>query len=175
MATSTGNHPYRLAAVAFASESAVYGVVLVSGLLVIVANQNEASASEVLVKVLGTCLVFWLAHLYAGTVAHLGDHHDEEFSERERLLRAVRHAVEHSWGMLGATIVPALILGLGAAGVITHANAIWGTLWVDVAILAVLGYLGVSRWTPAIWVRLLGGLGTAALGVVLIFLKAFIH
>lgn len=158
-----------------ASESAIHGVVLISGLLVIVTNQPDAASHEVLVKVLATAVVFWLAHVYAGVVAHLGDHHEEEYSSKVRFAKAVRYSVNHSWGMLGAALAPAIILGLGAAGLLSHEGAIWGTLWVDVAILGVLGYIGVSSWTRRFLPRLAGALGTALLGVVLILLKSLIH
>lgn len=157
------------------SESAIYGVVTISGLLVIVANQSESATSEALVKVLATVLVFWLAHVYAGTVAHLGDAHDPTELSSARLGRALRHSLTHSGGMLLVTLVPAVMLTLGALGLVSHDTAIWGTLWLDVALLAVLGYFGVAGWTPKLWPRLVGALLTAALGVILILLKAWIH
>lgn len=157
------------------SESAIYGVVTVSGLLVIVANQSESGTTEALVKVVATVLVFWLAHVYAGTVAHLGDPHDDAEPSSVRLGRALRHSLAHSGGMLLVTLVPAIMLTLGALGLVSHDAAIWGTLWLDVALLAVLGYFGVAGWTSRLWPRLVGALLTAALGVVLILLKAWIH
>ena len=157
------------------SESAVHGVVLISGLLVIVAVQPDAAAPEVLVKVVATAAVFWLAHVYSGAVAHLGDHHEEDHPSQVRLARAVVYSLNHSWGMLSAAIVPIVILGFGVIGVLSYEQAIWGTLWVDVATLAVLGFIGVSTWSRSILPRLGGALATALLGVGLIVLKAMIH
>jgi len=157
------------------SESAVHGVVLISGLLVIVAGQPDAAAPDVLVKVVATAAVFWLAHVYSGAVAHLGDHHEEDHPSQIRLGKAVVYSLNHSWGMLSAALVPIVILGLGVVGLLSYEQAIWGTLWVDVAILAVLGFVGVSTWTRSIVPRLVGALATALLGVGLILLKAMIH
>ncbi len=157
------------------SESAVYGVVTISGLLVIVAGQSDSGATEALVKVLATIGVFWLAHVYAGAVAHLGDAHDAEQLSRDRLLRALGQSLAHSWGMLLVALVPAILLTLGVVGLLSHEAAIWATLWLDVALLGVLGYFGVAGWTRTLWPRLVGGALTAALGVVLILLKAWIH
>lgn len=157
------------------SESAVHGVVLVSGLLVIVANQPDAAARDVLIKVLATSAVFWLAHVYSGAVAHLGDHHEEPYPSSVRLGRALVYSLNHSWGMLSATLVPIVILGMGVVGVLSYEAAIWGTLWVDVAILAALGFIGVSAWTRGLLPRLIGALCTALLGIGLILLKAMIH
>ena len=85
------------------------------------------------------------------------------------------YSLNHSWGMLSATLVPIFILGLGVVGVLSYEHAIWGTLWADVVILAVLGFIGVSTWTRRIVPRLVGALATALLGVGLILLKAMIH
>lgn len=157
------------------SESAIHGVVLISGLLVIVANQPDAPSRETLVKVLATAAVFWLAHVYAGTVAHLGDRHEHDQTPGSRLALALRASLKHSWGMLLAALLPALILGFGVLGLLSHERAVWGTLWVDVAILAVLGFIGVATWTDRLWPRLVGGLATGLLGIVMIALKAMIH
>ncbi len=157
------------------SESTVYGVMLISGMLVIVASDTEAATWDALVKVLVTVLVFWLAHIYSSTVAHLGDNPEIEAPSQVRLARAAGYAVRHSLGMLGTALIPLLILGLGALGVLGHSVAIWTTLWLDVAILAVIGFLGVSSWTEKLWVKLLGSAATALLGVILILLKAFVH
>lgn len=157
------------------SESAIYGVVTVSGLLVIVANQSDSGTTEALFKVIATVLVFWLAHVYAGTVAHLGDPHEEGEPSSARVVRALKHSMAHSGGMLLVTLVPALMLTLGAFGLVSHTMAIWGTLWLDVALLGVLGYFGVAGWTSKQWPRLVGALLTATLGVALILLKAWIH
>jgi prepilin signal peptidase PulO-like enzyme (type II secretory pathway) len=157
------------------SESTVYGVMLISGMLVIVASDAEAATWDALVKVLVTVGVFWLAHVYSSTVAHLGDDPETEASSKVRLARAASYAVRHSLGMLGTALVPLIILGLGAVGVLGHSVAVWTTLWMDVALLALIGYLGVSGWTEKLWVKLVGAAATALLGVILILLKAFVH
>ncbi|MGC3993081.1 MAG: hypothetical protein QM779_02945 [Propionicimonas sp.] len=167
--------PARFVEAAFASESAVYGVVLVSGLLVIVANQSDAELDEVLLKVLGTSAVFWLAHVYSAAFAELGQDPAPGSAAHPSMLAALGHALRRSWGLLGSAIVPTIILGLGVLGLIAPTLAIWGTLWIDVAILAALGYWSVSRWSSRVVVRLVGAFGTALLGVALIMLKALIH
>lgn len=154
-----------------ASESAVYGVVLVSGLVAIVADTDYASG-EVLIKVVSTVLVFWAAHVYAGVVAYP---HDEADATRVSLLGAIKESVNHSWGMLVAALIPSAVLLLGVLGVLHDADAIWGSLWVDVGLLALIGYFGVATWSKKIWARLVGALSTAVMGVVLIVLKAIIH
>lgn len=166
--------PGRIVSMIF-SESAVYGVVLVSGLLVIMANKSDALPGYILLKVLGTAVVFWLAHVYAGTVSHLGDDAEPGESGGARLGRAIRHSMGHLWGMLASAVVPGVALGASALGLITQEQAIWGTLWVNVGLLAVLGFWGLSRWSDRLWVRLAGAFTTAGLGLTLVLLKALIH
>lgn len=157
-----------------ATEAAVYGVILVAGLVVIVADTAEASW-DVLVKVLATVAVFWAAHVYASTVAHLSDDHEAGVPAWLRLGRAARYSLDHSWGMLIAALLPASFLLLGVANLVRDDVAIWGTLWVAVAVLGVLGYLKVAPWSSHQWLRLVSASMTSFLGLVLIALKIVIH
>ena len=156
------------------NESAVNGVILVAGMVVIVSSADGASW-DVLVKVAATVAVFWASHVFAGLVAHLGDEHAGDPSGGVRLFSAARYSLAHSWGMLAAALVPVSVLMLGATGVIADERAIWGSLWVAVAMLALLGYLEVAPWLRSVWQRIVGAAITAALGVLLILLKAAVH
>ncbi len=156
------------------TESAVYGVILVAGLVEILSSPAVASW-DVLVKVLVTVVVFWLAHLYAGTVAHLGDEHETDLPGRQRLALAARYALDHSWGMLIAPLLPVAFLLLGVVGVISDEVAIWGTLWIAVVVLGILGYLKAAAWTSRLSIRMTSAAVTSLLGLLLIGLKMLIH
>lgn len=157
-----------------ATEPAIYGVVLVAGLVVVVGESAEASW-DVFAKVFLTVLVFWAAHVYAGTVAHLGDEPMSGVPLPTRVLTAGREAVVHSWGMLLTSMLPLLVILLGHVGVIDDQQAVWGSLWTSVALLGVLGYAKVAVWTANPWVRLAGGGITSALGLLLVLLKSWVH
>lgn len=149
-------------------------MVLVAGLVVIVADGTDASW-RVLVKVLATLVVFWLAHVYAGVVAHLGDAHDDTLPTTARLAAATRAALLHSRGMLLAGVIPAVVLALGVVRLISDGQAIWGTLWTAVAVLGALGWFGVATWSTLPGQRALGAVLTSLLGMVLVLLKALVH
>ncbi|QDO89804.1 hypothetical protein FNH13_16895 [Ornithinimicrobium ciconiae] len=166
--------PFTAQSLRAVNEPAIYGVVLVAGLVVIVSDSAAASWA-VLAKVLATLVVFWLAHVYAGVVAHLGDRQDHGVPVRTRLAASVRHAVAHSWGMLLAGLVPTLLLVMGVLGLVSDRTAIWGTLWAAVGVLGGLGWLGVASWSPRPSRWLLGAVVTSVLGLVLIGLKALVH
>ena len=51
------------------SEQAVYGVILVGGLILVAGEHGDASW-DTFWTVIVTVFVFWLAHVFAGVVAH---------------------------------------------------------------------------------------------------------
>lgn len=156
------------------TESAIYGVVLVAGLVMIVGESVETSW-EVFAKVCATVVVFWAAHVYAGIVAHLGDELGSAVPLRQRIWSAARVAAAHSWGMLLAAVLPLFVLLLGHGTILDDESAVWGALWLCVMLLGVFGYAKVAAWTTNLWLRLASGGITAALGVVLVVLKASVH
>lgn len=162
--------PRDLVRASFATEQAVYGVLLVSGMIVVTGRYGSTSW-QVLLTVVVTVLVFWSAHVYAGTVARHGSSDDHPVPLRESL----RLAVQDSWGLLLSALVPCAILLLGTLRVVPDAAAMWAALWAGIVILGVLGYLAFRRRGSAWWVRVLGAITTAAFGLVLAGLKAFIH
>lgn len=154
----------------FVSEEAVYGLLLVAGMIV-TAGMHGDSSWAVFWTVVGTVLVFWAAHIYAGTVAHLHVGPRQHADVRSAFGAAVRR----SSGLLVGAAVPAVILLLGASQAIDDENAMWFALWAEVAVLAVLGYIAFLKRGATIPVRVLGALTTALFGVAMIVLKAVIH
>ncbi|HEX5858682.1 MAG TPA: hypothetical protein VFY91_11295 [Microbacterium sp.] len=154
----------------FATEQSVYGVILVSGMIV-VAGTHDSTSWEVFWTVVITVVVFWLAHVYAGTVAHHGLDQGRLLGLRE----SFSEAVAHSWGLLASALIPCLILLLGATEAVPDYLAIWFALWAGVLVLAILGYIAFARRGAAWPIRVLGGLTTAAFGLVLMLMKALIH
>jgi hypothetical protein len=154
----------------FVTEESVYGVILVSGMIV-VSGGHGASAWQVFWTVVGTVIVFWAAHVYAGTVAHHGLDHDRVVGLGE----AFRTALRRSLGLLASALIPSVILLLGATRAIPDAYAIWTALWAGVVVLAVLGWIAFARRGASWPMRLAGSLGTAAFGVAMIVMKALIH
>ena len=151
------------------SEEAIYGLILVSGMIV-VSGSVVGTSINALFTVAVTVLVFFIAHVYAGTLGRLAA------SEGDAGLRtSLAASARQSSGMLIAAVAPLVLLLLGTTRVVDDDTAIWGALIIDSVILGVLGWLAVARWTTH-WVpRLLSAVLTSAFGGVLILLKAFIH
>lgn len=156
----------------YITEESVYGTVLVSGMIV-VAGSYGATSWEVFLSVFGTVVVFWAAHVYAGTIAGHGI--SEEVGDDSSLLTAFRRAMRRSVGFLTSALPPSIVLLLGATQVVDDKVAIWLALWLGVLILGILGFVVFSLRGDSWPVRILGSLGTALFGVAMIILKALIH
>jgi hypothetical protein len=154
----------------FATEEAVYGVILVAGMIV-VAGGYSRDAWSVFTTVVLTVVVFWAAHVYAGTVAH----HGLEEGRVTNLHDAFRMSLTRSLGLLTSALIPSAILLLGATRAIPDNATIWIALWVCVVVLFVLGYIGFARRGASWPWRIVGALGTAAFGLAMIALKAIVH
>lgn len=151
------------------SEEAIYGLILVSGMIV-VSNSIVGTSANALLTVVITVLVFFMAHVYAGTLARLA-----ATDGAAGFAPSLRGSARHSLGMLVAAVPPLLILLLGTLRVFDDESAIWAALIVDTVLLAALGWFAVARWTRSVWPRMLSALITAAFGLVLVAMKAFIH
>ncbi len=131
----------RRARLDYITEESVYGTVLVSGMIV-VAGSYGATSWEVFLSVFGTVVVFWAAHVYAGTIAGHGAFEGDDSS----LGTAFRRALRRSVGFLTSALPPSVVLLLGATQTVDDKVAIWVALWLGVVIL---GHPGLHRVQPA--------------------------
>lgn len=157
-----------LAEVHLSTEEGIYGLILVAG-LVAVAGNTGLSSVRALAFVLVTVGVFWVAHVYSGTVAAHSSHAGLS------LRASLRMARKRSRGLLAAVVPPAVPLVLGAVGLIDDLVADWIAMWTIVAVLALLGYLTYRRRDAPLRMCLLAAVSTAALGFVIIVAKALLH
>jgi hypothetical protein len=151
------------------SEEAIYGLILVSGMIV-VSDAAVGTSINALVTVGITVLVFFAAHVYAGTLGRLAA------TDGQAGLRAsLRASLHQSSGMLVASALPLLVLLLGATRVIEDNTANWIALILNTVMLGILGWIAVARWSTH-WVpRILSAVITAAFGLILVALKVLIH
>ena len=119
----------------FVTEESVYGVILVSGMIVARAGTARARGA-----CSGSCsspsIVFWAAHVYAGTVAPPRPRR----RPHDRPAGGVPHRVPPSLGLLPRRRSRSFILLLGATRAIPDASRSGSALWVGVVVLAVLGF-----------------------------------
>ncbi|WP_417562513.1 hypothetical protein [Microbacterium sp.] len=150
------------------SEEAVYGLILVAG-MIIVGSETSDEAWETMLTVLVTVIVFFAAHVYAGTLSRMAD------GRAAGIAQSLRGAVVHSIGLLIVAVPPVVVLAVGATGIMDSSAAAWLALVITVALLVIDGWLMAAARTASFWVRLLGAAISGAFGAVLIVLKVLIH
>ena len=152
---------------AYSGEHAVYGLVLVTALIAV--GWQDETDLDVLLFVVGTVLVYWLAHIYAAVVASRASR------PVKPLGAAIIDGVRHSSGMVVAMLVPAALLLLGALGLVEEYTAYFLALGSGVVLLAIIGYANASRnGSPLGW-RIVGTLSTTALGLLVVGLSILVH
>ena len=154
---------------AYTGEHGVYGLVLVTALVAI--GDEYDNDLDVLVFVVGTTLVFWLAHVYAGIVA-AGAHAE---LGRASFLRRAGHATSHSSGMLLAMLPPALVLGMGVIGLVDEDEAYDFALISGLIVLALIGWANARRNGRRWPMQIAGALSTTMLGALVILLSILVH
>lgn len=153
---------------AIATPQAIYGTLLICAL--IGSATDDDYDREVLVLVLRTTIVFWLAHVFADGIAYYGRHR-EEVSARD----ALQYGIHHGAGLLYAAVIPSLCLLLGAFGLVDEYVAYYIGLIVPVFLLAALGWIALGNRHVRWYLRLGGAAITAALGVIVILVKIIAH
>jgi hypothetical protein len=152
---------------------AIYGTVAYASLIAATSFHTgaEQSAAQVLLFCVATVVAFWVAHVFAATLAFHGD------SERPaaRLRDSVRHALFDTSGMLEAAVLPTVPLVLAALGMLEPDAAVNAALWVAVGMLALLGYLAFAVRHTRVWVRVAGGAATGVLGLIVVGLETLLH
>ncbi|WP_375383836.1 hypothetical protein [uncultured Microbacterium sp.] len=161
--------PVRHLARTLFTEDAIYGLILVSGMIVISA-QIEGDPWAAFVTVLVTVVVFWIAHVYSQALALYARHRVDH-----NLRRAIGEAMYKARGMLVVAVPALLLLLAGVTEVIDDDVALTTALVVNVVLLAIVGWIAVARWSPSLWARTGGAVLTAAFGLILTALKAFVH
>jgi hypothetical protein len=155
-------------ALAAAVGGLTYGTVVVLSVVVAGAKAFPDSPGALGLIVLVTTVTFWLAHVYAHSLA-LSIGHSTHLS-----LARLGETARREAAILGAGVPPGIALLLGAVGVLDETTAVWVALALGTALLFVMG-LVFAR------VERLGSLGTClavlanlALGTVLILLKVLV-
>ena len=153
----------------YRTEHAIHGTVLVSA--VIAVGWNDDTDLDVLLFVLGSVGVFWLAHVYSGILAR----EDDRKPRFRAIVIAARASMRHTTGLLAAMVLPAFFLLLAVVGVLDEYVAYFAALWVGVAVLAVVGWLASARRGSPWHLRLVSAVATASLGLLIIWLSSLVR
>ena len=148
--------------------ASVYGTVLVSSVIVGL-GQTGFAAGQMMVAVTVTAVVFALAHAWSNALAR---------SASDRSALAVDHvldAVRHEWPMVTAVAPTLVALALAAAGSYSAKSGLWIAMIANTVLLFCWGAILRHRAGSSASEWFMAGLTTAALGLMLIALKALVH
>jgi len=146
---------------------AIYGLILYAALVGASSDEDAPDPVQVLVFSLGSLLIFWGAHVFAGTVANHG--------ADVPLHSAMWASIGHASGMLYASILPSVPLVLGMLKLVAADDAVNFSLLTAMIILGLLGYTSFAQRKSHVVVCILGGIGTAFFGLLVILFNVAAH
>lgn len=151
----------------YSGEHGVYGLVLVTALVAV--GWQQDTDFEVLLFVVGTVLVYWLAHIYAAVVASRRSRPVPPMSE------AIVQGARKASPMLVTMLIPALLLTLGSLGWVEEYTAYFLALGSGILLLGVIGYANAAANGSSWRWRIAGVLATTLLGAIVIGLSILTH
>jgi hypothetical protein len=135
---------------------------------VIAAAAGHLEDTRLVLVILGTSLIYWLAHLHARTLGDAVKHHTHPVD-------ALKEALAETWPILAAALVPALILiATQLIGLPIRTDA-WIAIIASTVLLTVYSFFAGRRGGLGLGGSLLSACIGAALGLLVISLKAGLH
>lgn len=150
----------------FVTIDAIYGLILYAALIA-ASSDTDSHSDSVLFFSFFSLLIFWGAHVYAGTIVN--------HAANTPLGSAIRKSMKDSSGMLWAAILPSVPLIVGIFHAISDDDAVDLSLTIATVMLGALGFVAFTRRKAPIVIRIFGAIGTALFGVLVIALNAAVH
>jgi ABC-type transport system involved in multi-copper enzyme maturation permease subunit len=148
-------------------EGAITGTVVCAAVIAYAAG-HVSSTVELCAAILGTVLVYWLAHLHAATLG-------SSLTHRHHPVIAFRHAVWETLPIIGASIAPVLVLIVSRVAGADLRTSAWIALFVTIGLLTVYSYLAGARGGLDTGGRIASAAAGAALGILVALLKVALH
>src|SRR4249920_1036486 len=135
---------------------------------VIAASVGHLEDTRLVIAILGTALIYWLAHLHART---LGD----AVKHRTHPIDALREALAETWPILAAALVPAAILFVTQLVGIKLRTGAWIAVIASTVLLTVYSFFAGRRGGLGLGGSLVSAAIGAGLGLLVVGLKASLH
>jgi hypothetical protein len=135
---------------------------------VIAAAAGHLENTHLVIAILGTAFIYWLAHLHART---LGD----SVKHRTHPVDALKEALAETWPILAAACVPAIILVIVQVIGIELRTGAWIAVIASTVLLTIYSFLAGRRGGLGLRGSLLSAAIGASLGMLVILLKAGLH
>ena len=126
------------------------------------------TAAQLSTAILGTVIVYWLAHLHAIALS-------TSITRGHHPVVALRHAVAETFPILVASVVPlGVLLGTTVLGA-DLLTAAWTALYVTVGLLGFYSYVAGVRSGLGVTGRIVSTAAGVALGMLVVLLKVALH
>jgi hypothetical protein len=135
---------------------------------VIAAAAGHLEEAHIVLAILGTAFIYWLAHLHART---LGD----AVKHRTHPVDALKEALAETWPILASSLVAALILLVTQLVCVRISTGAWIAVIASTVLLTVYSFLAGRRGGLGMGGGLLSAAIGAALGLLVVLLKASLH
>ncbi len=148
---------------------AIYGQIVVTSTLAVLSHDSSLSAIAILLSLLATMLVLWIAHVYSELLA--------ERVHKGRKLRGheITAAAAHDWPLVQAVAPAAVTLTLAWIGLWSTDTGV--TLGLGLGVLSLFGWgLVIGRRSQFNWPRtVVVASFSSALGLAIIALELLVH
>jgi hypothetical protein len=148
-------------------EGAITGTVVCAAAIAYGAGHLD-NTGQLSLAIIGTVLVYWLAHLHAVTLG-------SSLTHRHHPMAAFRNALVETVPILGASVLPLLVLLLSELAGAELRTAAWAALFATIGLLIVYSYLAGVRGGLDMRGRIASACAGAALGMLVALLKLALH
>jgi len=146
----------------------IYGTI-VAGSVIALLSRHTATAERLSFEVLGTLLVYWLAHGYCRALS-------QRYVHGTRLRSAeVGSALAHELGILKGGVAPVAVMVVAKLAGAELETAVWIALWTTVVLLFLAGIVAGIRSGARGPELALDGVVGGLFGLALVLLKATLH
>jgi len=148
-------------------EGTITGTVVCAAVIAY-AGDSSTSLGRLCLAIVGTVVVYWLAHLHAVTIG-------SSLTHAHHPRAAFQHALGETWPILGASVVPVgVLVGASLLGAELR-TAAWIALVASIALIAGYSYLAGVRSGLDRRGRLMSAAAGLGLGLLVVLLKVGLH
>ena len=148
-------------------EGAITGTVVCAAVIAYGAGHVDSTA-QLCAAIIGTVVVYWLAHLHAETLG-------SSLTHRHHPMAALKDALSASVPILGASVLPLVVLVLSELAGADLKTAAWIALVATIGLLTTYSYLAGARGGLDMKGRTASAAAGAALGILVALLKVALH
>ena len=146
----------------------INGEGIITGTVVSAAAVGHLEETRLVIAILATAFIYWLAHLHARTLGDAVKHHTHPVD-------ALKEALAETWPILAAALVPIIILIVTQLAGADIRTAAWIAVISSTVLLTVYSFFAGRRGGLGIGGSLVSGSIGALLGILIIVLKAGLH